>query len=327
MIKQAKIATLKGQHIAGKSLVKAVIVSICASLALSAQAQQEPEKVDDYLWLDNMHRSIADSVNVSAQWFDNFFAEDNMAEEQNAIGEARIRLGWEPRSRDLNEFEARLRVRVKLPKLKDRVDLILSDYEEDGIDDKITAGRQQDVNRQDRFSLALRFKPQRDSGFSHRIGFGRRFQVFAKSRYRTQFHFNEATDLRWEASVYYYNRDQFGADTRFTLDHQSDKHSIYRFSSGFFFRDKTNDWLWQHSWQYFKQRNDKTAVIYGLYLEGLSQPNYRTEEYLTSVRWRQNTLREWLFYEIEPFVLWRRDEGFSASYGIALRVEGFFGEY
>jgi hypothetical protein len=49
------------------------------------------------------------------------------------------------------------------------------------------------------------------------------------------------------------------------------------------------------------------------------------EEYLVSFRWRKNTLRQWLFYELEPFVLWRRDESFSASYGLALRLEGFFG--
>lgn len=307
-------------------MLKVVIVSICALLVSAAHAQSQ-EKDEDYLWLDNMHRSIADSVKVSAQWFDDFFAEDNMTEEENAIGQARIRLGWEPRSRELNDFEARIRLRVRLPKLKNRVDLILSDYEEDGIDDKVRAGRPDDANRQDRFSLALRFKPKRDSGFSHRIGLGRRFQLFAKSRYRTQFHFTDSTDLRWESSVYYYNRDHFGADTRFTFDYQADKNSIYRFSNGFFYRDRSNDWLWQHSWQYFGQRNEKTAVIYGLYLEGLSRPNYRIEEYLTSVRWRQNALREWLFYEVEPFILWRRDESFSASYGIALRVEGFFGDY
>jgi len=47
---------------------------------------------------------------------------------------------------------------------------------------------------------------------------------------------------------------------------------------------------------------------------------------LISLRWRKNALRKWFFYEVEPFILWRRDERFSASYGIALRVEGFFGK-
>ena len=50
------------------------------------------------------------------------------------------------------------------------------------------------------------------------------------------------------------------------------------------------------------------------------------EEYLVSSRWRINALREWLFFEVEPFVTWRKDEQFATSYGISLRVEGFFGQ-
>lgn len=290
--------------------------SVCAS-----------DNEDDYPWLDEMHRSIGDSVNVSAQWFDELFAYENQDEneDQKAKGEARIRLAWEPRSGDFSDFGARVRVRVKLPKLKNRADIILSDYDDDSPQDKVRAGRSDDINRQDRFSLALRFKPKKDSGISHRLGIGRRFQIFARSRYRHQFDFTDNTDLRWEASVYYYTRDKLGADTRFTFDHKSTEHSVYRFSNRFFYRDRTEDWLWQHSIQNFRQLEDNAAVIFGYYIEGVSRPNYRLEEYLASIRWRKQALRQWLFYEIEPFILWRRDEDFSASYGIALRIEGNFG--
>ena len=73
------------------------------------------------------------------------------------------------------------------------------------------------------------------------------------------------------------------------------------------------------------QMDEKNALVYGLYIEGNSQPSYRPEEYLLSMRWRKNALREWLFFEIEPFLIWRREEQFNTSVGIALRVEGYFG--
>ena len=284
------------------------------------------EKQQDYPWLDAMHQSIAESVTDSAQWFDDFFVDQQATEKAEAKGSARIRLGWEPRTGDLNDHEARLRVRFKLPHLQDRVDVILSDYDDEVPEDKVRAGRAEDVNRQDRFSLALRFKSP-DSGLSHRIGVGRRLQMFARSRYRENFTFSDNLKLHWEASVAYYNRDGFGADTEFTFDYEINDDSLFRFDNRFFFRDESNDWLWQHSWQNFRHIDDKTALVLGFYIEGLSRPNYRLEEYLTSVRWRQNILREWLYYEVEPFVLWRRDESFSASYGVALRIEGYFGDY
>ena len=298
-----------------------LIVGLISPTALATEEQQEP-----YPWLDDMHRSIAESVQSSAQWVDDYFADNDWAENEQAQGEARLRLGWEPRSRELNEFEARLRVRVKLPAFQNRVDLIFSDYDDEVPDDKVRAGRQADVNRNDKFSLALRFRPDPESGFSHRIGIGRRAQLFARSRYRTIYHVGDKTDMRWEASVSYYNRDRFGAHTELTFDHRFDQDSLFRFDNRFYFRDETDDWLWQHGWQQFQWLDNKNALVAGFYIEGLSRPDYRLEEYLVSLRWRRNAVREWLFFEVEPFVLWRRDEQFSASYGVALRVEGYFGK-
>lgn len=293
--------------------------------ALSWQSPYVEANQQDDVWLDTMHKSISESVMDSAQWFDDFFASENVTEDQQAKGEVRLRLGWEPRSRELDEFEARLRVRVKLPKLKNRVDLILSDSDEN-IDDKVRAGRQEDINRQDDLTIALRYKIRPDSGLSHRIGFGRRFQYFAKSRYRDRMDITDKVEMRYDASIYYYNRDKFGTDAGLGFDYEQSQSTLLRFENRFYYRDKTDDWLWQHSWQALHQLDDKSAVVLGYFIEGLSRPNYRLEEYLLSVKLRRNTLREWLYYDIEPFILWRRDEGFSASYGIALRLEGFFGE-
>lgn len=287
---------------------------------LPAKAQEQED-----IWLDTMHKSISESVMDSAKWFDNFFANEGAEEDQKALGQVRLRLGWEPRSRDLNEFEAKLKVRVKLPHLKNRVDLILSD-DEDIRDDKVRAGRSEQLNRRDEFTIALRYKAKPDSGLSHRIGFGRRFQYFAKSRYRDSIDLSNSVEMRYDASIYYYNRDKFGSDFGLALDYDYSQNTLFRFDNRFYYRDKSEDWLWQHNLQAFYQLNDSSALIYGYYLEGLSKPNYRLDEYLLSIKFRKHTRREWLYYDIEPFILWRRDENFSASYGVALRIEGFFGE-
>lgn len=279
----------------------------------------------DYPWLDIMHQSIADSVTNSALWFDDFFVLDEFSHDDKARGEARIRLGWEPRSRELSEFETRLRLRVKLPNLKNRVDIVFSDYDDERADSALQASGNDVFTEQNRFSLALRWRAKPDSGLSHRVGIGRRLQPFVKSRYRSLLSLTDKSDLRWETSVYYYNRDGFGADIAGQVNYNLNPKSLLRFNNHFYFRDRSNDWLWQHSVQHLRQLDDKTAVISGFYIEGLSQPNYRLEEYLVSFRWRKNTLRKWLFYELEPFVLWQRNEKFSASYGLALRLEGFFG--
>ena len=295
-------------------------VSIAFITNTHAQKMQQ-----EYPWLDNMHQSIASSVNTSALWFDEFFALEEFEKREGAFGEARIRLGWEPRSRDIVELETRFKVRVKLPNLKNRADLVLSDYDDDRSDDDIQASGNNDLVEQSRFSLALRWRSSPESGLSYRIGVGRRLQPFVKSRYRNTHLLTNKTTLRWETSAYMYSNDGLGADFSWQVGYNATDYSILRWNNHFYFRDQSNDWLWQHSLQKLIQFDEKNALIAGVYIEGLSRPNYRLEEYLVSLRWRKNTLRKWLFYEIEPFVLWRRDEMFSASYGIALRLEGFFG--
>ena len=277
-----------------------------------------------HTWLDTMHSSIADSVNSTAQWFDDFFIMAEGDLDPKALGEARIRLGWEPRSRDLAEFDTRFRLRFKLPNLKNRVDVVVSDYDDTAPDSDDRVARTSDREQQERFSLALQWQAKPNSGLSHRIGVGRRLQAFVKSRYRDAFDLFPSTEIRWETSAYYYSSDGFGANFSALLNHQIDPQALFRFDNNFYYRDESEDWLWQHSWQYLRQLDEKTAMVYGYYIEGLDQPNYQLNEHLVSMRFRKNTLREWLFFEIEPFILWRRDEDFNPSYGIALRIEGYF---
>nr|WP_226989300.1 hypothetical protein [Paraglaciecola arctica] len=293
---------------------------------LKAEQTAEQKTEQEYQWLDTMHQNIASSVNSSALWFDDFFALKDFDNREEAYGEARIRLGWEPRSRQLNEFETRIKISVKLPNLKNRADLVLSDYDDDRPNNDIQASGNNESVDKNRFSLAIRWRSSPDSGLSHRLGLGRRLQAFVKSRYRNSHLLSEKTNLRWETSAYLYSNDGLGANFSWQLDYNASTHSIFRWNNNYYFRDRTNDWLWQHSWQKLTQFNEKNALIAGIYIEGLSRPNYHLDEYLISLRWRKNTLRKWLFYEIEPFVLWRRDEQFSASYGIALRLEGYFGD-
>jgi hypothetical protein len=298
------------------------LLNVSTLLIFCCQAQENK----DSSWLDNMHENIVESVNDSALWFDQFFMLDQNSLSEQALGEARIQLGWSPRSRELNQFESRLKLRYKLPNLKNRVDLVLSDYDDEQADNPLHNTKIDNRSEKNRFSLALQWKAKPDSGLSHRIGIGRRVQPFVKSRYRNLLNLSSQADLRFETSVYYYSSDGFGADFSARYSYLFTSQSMFRFNNQFYFRDKTDDWLWQHSWQQLTQFDENIAVINGIYIEGLSRPNYHVEEYLVSSRWRINALREWLFFEVEPFFTWPKDERFTTSYGISLRVEGFFGQ-
>ena len=51
-------------------------------------------------WMESLHDRVSDTVFRSAFWFDGFFTDEDDARERPDV-KARIRLGWEPKARDL----------------------------------------------------------------------------------------------------------------------------------------------------------------------------------------------------------------------------------
>ena len=308
------------------------------SAEVSSASPQETEQVErqpvedstktkpEKYWLDRWQDNLTDSLDYTARQLDSFFAIEGSDEYKDARAEGRIRLGWEPRSRDLAETDLRFRIRVKLPALEDRVDLLLSDTEDYDQEDTIKAARDPAFRQGDRTTLALRFRKAPDSHFSYRVGAGRRDQLYVKSRFEDMVVFTKSVAMRYDAETYYYTRDRFGAELGATFQFLTPKDNVIRFNNRYYFRDESNDWLWRHEVQYLQPINNQSAAIYNIFTEGLTQPNFRTEEVYTSVRWRTNPHREWLFYEVEPFVVWLREEDFKPSYGLALRVEVYYGK-
>lgn len=303
-------------------------ISVCfLTLSLFLPRFVGAEEEVQYPWLDDFHQGMSSSVHDTANWFDSFFASESSELTDSARGKARIQLAWEPRSRDIIEFESRIRVNWKLPNLKNHVDVVFSDYDEELEKAPVKAAQNEQLADQNRFNLALRWirKSDEKSVWSHRIGVGRKLQPFARSQYEHVFDLSDSHLLRTETSVYYYSSDGFGAHVGAQYEYGIDDTSVLRFDNNFYYRDDSKDWLWQHGAYSMSQLSEKSALICGFYIEGDSRPNYRVSEYLVSTRWRKSALRTWLYFELEPFVLWKREEDFKPSYGIALRVEGFFG--
>ncbi|WP_272969305.1 hypothetical protein [Alteromonas australica] len=289
--------------------------------------QSPQDSVDDSAWFDVWQRSFTDSIDFTVRQFDGMFSQENGPHRnKQAKAEGRIQLSWEPRSRDLAETDLRFRIRVSLPHLEDRVDLLLSDNEDETQSDTLKAARNDSLGRRDNTTIALRFRPDQNSHYSYRIGAGRRDQLYVKSRYRDAMAFNAHWAMLYDAELYYYTRDRLGAELGAAIQHVAENNNVTRLNNRFYFRDDSNDWLWRHELQHLYPIDTHNALMYRLMVEGLDRPQYKVEEFYTGLRWRSNPLREWLYFDVEPFVLWRRDEGFKPSYGMAFRIEAYYGK-
>ncbi len=294
---------------------------------ISRPAPKDSVQNEKKSWFDDWQKSFTESMDYTARQLDSFFAVQGSEAYKNARAEGRVRLGWEPRTRDMSELDLKFRVRVRLPALEDRVDLLLSDDDDYDDEDTLNAIRDPGLPRKENTTIALRFRKTEDSPISHRIGTGRRGQIYVKSSYRDTYSFTENWSMLYDAEAYYYTRDEFGAELGASFQHVSKTDHVFRFNNRYYYRDISEDWMWRHELQFLQPLTSDSAVIYNLFTEGFTEPSNRLDQYYISARYRTNPHRDWLFYEIEPFVLWLRREDFEPSYGLALRVEVYYGKH
>ena len=285
-----------------------------------------PTLVPDH-WSQEVHDTIANSVYQSATWFDSFFTDiDSQQIEPKAT--AKIRFGWIPKSRDWAEFDSRFRLKVKLPHFKDRMSLILSD--EDDIEDSQLPldgiSNRPEINDES-FAAALRYvvKKKSDSLIDTRVGISGG-TIFAKVRQRQLYSYNDKHGFKVEPSTYYYIGDGLGAKLFLEYNYQYNDKSQYRVNYSIRGSESFSGIRWKHGFYQLNQIDSTTASVIGLQVEGErnGKNGFFTDKYTLSYRYRFNAFQKWLFFEIEPFVEFPKDENYTTTPGIALRIEGFF---
>ncbi|WDD99028.1 hypothetical protein [Thalassomonas actiniarum] len=279
-------------------------------------------------WMHSFHDTISDSVYQSAVWFDGFFSHDD-SQEQTPQTTARIRLAWEPRSRDLAEFDTRFRVKVKLPHFKNKLDLILSDDSDDELSQlplETSIKAKSEINDEP-FAAAVRLihTNTTEKFTDTRLGLSGG-DIFLKTRHRTRYSWQDVHGFKIEPSVFYFLDDGLGARLLLEYDYQLNKKEQFRINYSIRGSESYSGIRWKHGFYHLQQiANDRAAVL-GLLVEGErnGENGFLIDNYTLSYRYRFNALREWLFFDIEPFIEWPEEVDHKTTPGIALRVEGYF---
>jgi hypothetical protein len=281
-------------------------------------------RLDASQWLDDSYCYLKYGVRSTAHTLNNWFKHDGGNNLSSPNTKGRLRFGWEPRSGDFSELDFRFRIRVKLPALEDRVELFFSDQEDDVGEQTVKAARTGDLGNRDQTVLAIQFKNHLSDKVSYRVGFGRGSQLYTRARYADRYDFEHNSTLRYYAEAHYYSGDKLGFEANIKYSYVFDSASAFELSNSYRYRDNRNDWLWRHTFEYIHLAKNDTSYLFTASIDGRSQPSYRKEQMLLSMRYKRKVLRSWLYLEIEPFVLWLREEDFRASFGLAIRTEIHF---
>ena len=278
-------------------------------------------------WVDNMHHSISNSVYQSAMWFDRFFIEDG--DEQSAPeASARIKFGWEPRARDLGVLTQRFRVRVRLPHLQDKVDLIFSDDNDDDINQlPLDSPRTENQLDKESFSAAIRYQHKNERYFltDSRIGITGG-DIFVRTRHRRTYVLDDVRKFKVEPSIYYFLQDGLGARLLLEYDHQINDKRQNRVNFSTRVSESFSGVKINFGMYHLEHITDSGAAVSGFQIVGRvdSEQGSLIDNYILNYRYRFGALREWLFFEIEPFIEFPEVHNYKITPGIAFRIEGFF---
>ncbi len=296
-----------------------------ANPAVKHTVQETPfNYCGDQPWLDDWYCHFNYGIESTVVEVNRWFIHEEKPTSKPARASGKLRFGIEPRSRALNQFDFRFKIRVKLPALEGRVELLLSDDEDDVNQQAVKAARNPQLGNDDKATVALQFRDKPDSKIAYRLGFGRGSQLYTRARYSDAFNISERNKISYFVEANYYSDDQLGAEFRASLSHTISKNKAIEFENTFRYRDKTEDMFWRHELQYLYLHDGKTSYLFTAMIDGLNKPSYRKEQVLVSMRYKRNVLRPWLFVELEPFLLWLREEDFRTSIGVAVRLEIHF---
>jgi hypothetical protein len=261
-------------------------------------------------WLDRTHSYLNERLCEPAAWFDGFFG-DSRAEEETPVGSffrVRNSLIWDEDQKFHNEI--RLSANISLPRVSDRVRLLISRGV--SIDDDLEGDpRSSDDDEQTRLGVRLLLAGMGETQFdvdgTVKVN-TRGLNPRVRARVRRTLGLTDATQARFTQTAFWERDEGLGTTTRADWEWLPSDVALVRLTGGGTFSEDSSGVDWRAGLVGFRQLNRRTAIRSELGAFGHTRPDADIEEVFVNFRFRRSFLRDWLFYELQPEYAWPLDE-------------------
>ena len=289
-----------------------------------------PEK--DKGTVDSVHEKVSTKVISTATRMDSFFDDERLVEEEN-ISTLRL-IGSIAKEKDESvEYNTQFRLRLVLPRTKERLHLVISGDGEDELDLDNTPedNIREDFERSDEQNISLSLWYSFLSTSRQNLSFqtGVRFRgaspvLYAGPRYRYLFMY-ELWNIRFVETFRYYTDEGWESKTSLDFERAVLKKCLFRTNiEGSWFEGK-NGYFYNVNFLLYHPLSIRRALVYEWTNSMQTRPNHQLTEVVLRVRYRQKIFRDWLFFETAPQVSFPRDKDFDTIPGIYLGLEAVFG--
>jgi len=287
----------------------------------------EVERKPFFSFLDEPQRYLSSRFEGMARAIDSFFANEQVVYETSG---SYVRLRLDSTFSEGGDISSNgdLKIRAHFPVTEKKLKLVLeSDPDEkkteidrrrdtlpENQDKSLFAGFQTQFGRTDKW----RFKPSLGVKLHSPIEYLLRMKAFRN------YQLSDKLSLNLSETLYWFNTTGYGADTNIDLDRILTENILFRSGTFFGYSEFNHYWDLGQTFTLTHILSERRAISYQAGVYGNSDPGIHATDYLLLVRYRQNIHSNYLFLEVAPQILYRKEYDFKAEHSLLLRLEMLF---
>ena len=254
-------------------------------------------------WLDQVHDQGSVGVRRASNWIDDFFDDERSAAEENR-SRVRLRLTAGVEEGDGVDFEPRANIRLHLPKLSDRLNLLFFASEDDNPEDDASRPDPEvrgDNNKKDA-AVALQYFLQESDKSNVSVTLGGSYDYLytgVRGRYLKEFGpwtSRLVSQLRW------YTDNDWRLLNSLDFERPLGERWFFRATGQLDWIEEDGELPGGLLFRLYQALDVDKVLSYEWHNSFDDVGNEDLSEIKLQLRYRQRYLRDWLFFEVSPYV-------------------------
>jgi len=203
------------------------------------------------------------------------------------------------------KYRPRIKAKVHLPQFNKKTSLLFSNNRAgSGDESELEEDQVNQLNDDEGLSAAINYETDiyAKSKFDFRLGIGSGLDTFAFIKQTMPLHQSDDLEIR-NFNYLFWEEDQgFGVRVELELNRVLDENNLFRWKYSTLRAEKSDGTEWYNRFSLVNRLGHEKSIAYELGINGDTEQSYAVENYRFSLRFRNKTSIDWLYFEIEPEV-------------------------
>jgi len=315
------------------SMVLAMTLLFPLKLLGAEQAAEQAQPPNIFDSIDTPRDYLSGKIVSFATDIDRFFGNDRNYQESNK-SVVQLDLARATGYGGDRKLVLSARANLNLPSTEKKLHLLIESNPDQNITGEPAPNQNTAINNQvsgpQSYGLALRYEKVKEELKALHISAdaGLKFQgihidpfMRARSSYSIPF---DNWRLKAAESVYWFNTIGAGETTQVDLEHVLSEPVLFRATSNATWLNDKQNFDLRQDLSVYQTLNERTALLYQVSAIGVSNPQVELTEYVAQILYRYRLHREWIFFELNPQLIFPKVNNFNSSFALTMRLEMLF---